>query len=486
MELVDPIPRVRQRATPFPSARQCLLTVAFAVAVAGVGALVALAPALALVLGLAAVFAGVLTSVRRIPVATVVVLGALAVAATVDYPRRFVVGPTTAYAWITALIASLLALISVSRYVLVAVRGTGRVLWPLYAFASWALLSMVWFRPSLDGIQNTFVYVAFATLPPVTAAAVIRGDLKVETARRAITGTILFASALMVGNIAQGGINNGSYFIGIRSYALVGVVGVAWGVGHGRAGDRRTALLAPLCWLLIILSLSRLAFAASLLIIILGSLDVRTVGRFVKSLPGRRGGCGPRLLLGDVVRPAGLSVSTTGGSQERRWRFGRRHGANEPVAHHLGLVSPLADHRSGRRIGRDGDQASARGCRPATRRLPAGAPRLRDHRPGDSPRSVRRASATRAPSDARNSKGDPDALHPSRGGAGRGRPAGRHGDRQRNRLPLRRRSDLGHPRPVDRHETRPGGQGRGRSNGDALDGRAGWTTPRRSRACSVC
>ena len=98
-----------------------------------------------------------LTSVRRIPVAAVVVVGSLAVAAIVDLPRRFTVGPTTLYAWITAAVASLIGLVSVSSYVLgeMVLKGPGRLLWPLYAFALWAVLSMVWFRP-LHGIQNTF------------------------------------------------------------------------------------------------------------------------------------------------------------------------------------------------------------------------------------------------------------------------------------------------------------------------------------------
>ena len=124
-------------------------------------------------------------------------------AATVDLPRRFTVGPTTSYAEVTAALAVVIGLVSVSRYVLGAVRGTARLLWPLYGFAVWAILSMVWFRPSFDGIQNTLVYVAFAALVPVTAATVIRGDLSVETARRAITCAILFASSLEACNLVH-------------------------------------------------------------------------------------------------------------------------------------------------------------------------------------------------------------------------------------------------------------------------------------------
>jgi O-antigen ligase len=104
-----------------------------------------------------------------------------------------------------------------------------------------------------------------------------------------------------VGNLVTGGLN-GEAVIGPRSYALVGVVGVAWGVGHARFGSRRIGLLAPLCWLLITLSLSRLAFAASLLIIVIGSLDVRTAGRLVRSV----------LVIGTVAGLAYFSVTSFG------------------------------------------------------------------------------------------------------------------------------------------------------------------------------
>ena len=284
-----------------PAARRAVLVLVATAAAAGDAALVSVSPALALVLGGAAVVAGILTNLARIPVAVIVVGGALTVAAIVDLPRRFTVGPTTSYAEITAALASVIGLVGVSRYVLGAVRGTGRLLWPLYAYAVWAILSMVWFKPSFDGIQNTLVFVAFAALIPVTAATVIRGDLSIETARRAVTCAILFASCLEVGNLVTGGLN-GEAVIGPRSYALVGVVGVAWGVGHARFGNRRIGLLAPLCWLLITLSLSRLAFAASLLIIVIGSLDVRTAGRLVRSV----------LVIGTVAGLAYFSVTSFG------------------------------------------------------------------------------------------------------------------------------------------------------------------------------
>jgi len=228
------------------------------------------------------VVAAVLSGIPRVPVAVIAIVGTLAVVGLVDLPRRFLVGPTTSYAWMTVAIAVLLVALSTSRHVVSALRGTGVLFVPLYVFGGWAVLSMAWFGVSFAGLQNILVYAAFAALVPVTAAAVFHRDLALPTARRAVTGAFLLASGLYVCSLAVGGLG-GLDIVGSRSYALVGVVAVAWGVAHARYGDRRLGLLAALSWLLILLSLSRLAFAAALVILVVASLDLRSPGRFVRS-----------------------------------------------------------------------------------------------------------------------------------------------------------------------------------------------------------
>jgi O-antigen ligase len=271
-----------------------------------VGALVAVKPAVALGLAGAAALVGVVTGIARVPVATTLVLATIAVVALVDLPRKVDLGPVTSYALITAALAVLLVPVSMSRYVLSAVRGTGLLFVPLYAFAGWAMLSVLWFRPSVAGAQNILVYAAFASLVPVTAAAIVRGDLALQTARRAITCSIIVACSLYAGSLAVGGLG-ASDVIGSRSFALIGVVGVAWGAAHLRYGDRRLGVLAALCWLLILLSLSRLAFAAAIVIVAAASLDLRTPARFVRSA----------LLVGVVGTVAYMSVTSFGPMAER-------------------------------------------------------------------------------------------------------------------------------------------------------------------------
>lgn len=282
------------------------LGVASVTAIVVLGALVVVQPALALVLAGGGAFVGVLTGVARVPIAAALVVATIAVVGVVDLPRKIDLGPATSYALITIAISMLLALVSVSPYVLSVVRRTGYLLLPLYAFAAWALVSVIWFRPSFVGAQNTLVYIAFAALVPVTAAAVAHGDLAVATVRRAITAAILLASALYVGSLALGGLG-GQAVVGSRSYALLAIVGVAWGVAHVRLGERRFAWLVALCWVLILLSLSRLAFAAAMLIVVVAALDLRTPARFVRSA----------LIVGSVGVVAFFSVTSFGPMAER-------------------------------------------------------------------------------------------------------------------------------------------------------------------------
>ena len=246
------------------------------------GVLVVVAPPVALAAAGVVLIVAVLGGIPQVPVAAFAVVGTLAVVGVVDLPRRFVVGPTTSYAWMTVAVAVLVVAMSATRYVVSALRGTGLLFVPLYVFGGWAMLLMAWFGVSFAGLQNVLVYAAFAALVPVTAAAVFHGDLPLRTARRAVTCAFLLASILYACSLAVGGVG-GLDVVGSRSYALVGVVAVAWGAAHARFGDRRLGVLAAASWLLILLSLSRLAFAAALVILVVASLDLRSPGRFVRS-----------------------------------------------------------------------------------------------------------------------------------------------------------------------------------------------------------
>ena len=246
------------------------------------GALVAVAPALALVAAGTGLAAALLSTVGRLPVAVVVLGGALAVTAVVDLPRRFVLGGTTSYAWLTVLVALVLAAVAVTGYVGSAVRPEAATLVPLAAFAAWTVVSLAWSDSRFAGLQNVLVYCAFAAVVAVAAAAVARGDLGPRPLSRMLTVTILAGCLLYAVSLAQGGLG-GEGVIGSRSFALLAVVGVAWGAAHVRLGDVRYAFLVGLCLVLVGLSLSRLAFGAAVAIVALACLDLRTPARTVRS-----------------------------------------------------------------------------------------------------------------------------------------------------------------------------------------------------------
>jgi O-antigen ligase len=301
VELTNGLRLARAQRAVRPAPSTLWLSVGSAALIVVLGALVVVRPAFALLLAGACALAGVLSGVARVPVAATLVLATIGVVALVDLPREVNVGPLTSYALITVVLSLLIVVVSVSSYVLSAVRGTGFLFVPLYAFAGWALLSMLWFRPSIDGGQNVLVYAAFAALVPVTTAAVVHGDLRLETARRAFTIALLVACGLYTAGLASGGLGSNEV-IGSRSFALVGVIGVAWGVAHVRFGFRRYAWLTGLCWLLILFSLSRLAFAAAIIIVALACIDFRDPARFVRSA----------LLVGSVGAVAYYSLTSFG------------------------------------------------------------------------------------------------------------------------------------------------------------------------------
>ena len=171
----------------------------------------------------------------------VVVVAAIAAAGMLDLPRSLTLGPTTGCALDHGSgCRARHARRTEPVRAFVRPREAADVGF-LWAFVGWALLSMVWFRPSFAGVQNTLVYASFAGVIPVTAAAVIRGDLSMRVARAAISGAILLACVFELGNLVVGGVGSDAV-VGARSFALVGVVGVGWGVAHARFGQQRVAL----------------------------------------------------------------------------------------------------------------------------------------------------------------------------------------------------------------------------------------------------
>src|SRR5581483_10086238 len=91
----------------------------------------------------------------------------------------------------------------------------------------------------------------------------------------------VLAFVLYTGSLLLGG-PGGRAILTPRPFALFAILAVAWGLAGWRLGSRDGLRLAGCAAALILLSLSRLAFAASLLLACLVWVDVRSAKHLVR------------------------------------------------------------------------------------------------------------------------------------------------------------------------------------------------------------
>ena len=163
---------------------------------------------------------------------------------------------TTAYAWITGLVAVaavLVALLAPARSLSPAAR---RVLGCMTLLPAWALLSVLWAPMSLASAQNVLVYVALPALVTVAALASASAVITFSALRRLMLATLLTGSAFYAATLAVDGFG-GSAVVSARAYALFAAVGVGWCVALARFGYRTELKVALLLSSLVFLSLSQ-------------------------------------------------------------------------------------------------------------------------------------------------------------------------------------------------------------------------------------
>ena len=134
---------------------------------------------------------GGLAVVRASPASRLLVIGVLFLSATVDLVGHVQLGPTTAYGWITGLVAVaavLVALLAPARSLSPAAR---RVLGCMTLLPAWALLSVLWAPMSLASAQNVLVYVALPALVTVAALASASAVITFSALRRLMLATLV-------------------------------------------------------------------------------------------------------------------------------------------------------------------------------------------------------------------------------------------------------------------------------------------------------
>src|SRR5690606_25979230 len=197
-----------------------------------VAALVAAAVPLLAVMALAAASLAVLLMLSRSLVLAILLMSGL-----VDLLTPFRIGPLSAMGVTTILYAIGSWFVWLLRAELPA--RLRRALLPFALFLFWAGVSMVlWYRPSVEGVQNLLVIVAFLGLIVLTANETRRSPEFIDTLGRVMTAATVIAVVLQVLSYHLG-VMPGGFGIQARSFALFALVALAWQLGRWRSGDRR-------------------------------------------------------------------------------------------------------------------------------------------------------------------------------------------------------------------------------------------------------
>jgi O-antigen ligase len=261
---------------------QPVLFSVLAVAVAvGMGGLVTRSTHTAVAVSAAALLGAIVVTVERRPIVQVLMGVVVLLSALVDLPSRLpTIAGLSSQAVLTAGYVAAAVIIVISTPERIVSRAT-RGYKPLLLFTTWACLSLAWATPSIAAVQNILVFIALPTAifvgfwtAQVTANPPQFGE------RLFIVATLL-SCVLYAGSIAGSGLGGGA-IVGSRSFALYAIVIAAWMAAGWRYRCRWARPLLLLTTTLVVLSLSRTAFAAILIIIAVAWLDFRTFGGFLR------------------------------------------------------------------------------------------------------------------------------------------------------------------------------------------------------------
>lgn len=337
---------------PHPLARQPRITLdrgwpiaASAAAAVIVGAGATRVPTLALAaVALAAVVLVVAFAVRY-RVADFAIVCAILVSGAVDLPRRISTGPITGLGLLTIVFAAALALIVTSTNDPRALRWPAFFRWML-VYLGWSMASFGWGSPAdvADGIQNVLVAGAFVAAIYVTGCRIsdprFRRGVERSISLASWVAIALYGAVLLVAGLG------GSGLITPRPFALFAVVILAWSLPGALARRPSDALLAFAAVAMIVLSLSRGAFAAALAVMFLAVADLSTIRGWMRTAAG----FGLAVVIGlaavTYVKPlhdrffqgdvrgvgGGVSVNLTG--REQFWETSWRSYTKSPLIGH--------------------------------------------------------------------------------------------------------------------------------------------------------
>ena len=294
------------------------------------GPLVAASPSIGVgVLGLAVIIVACVFT-ARLPAAALVIGLSLLLAGLVDLPQQIHAGPTSGQGVESILLVALMALLCLNGYAADGVPSVAR-LWPLGLFVVWALASFLWGGVTQEGIQNVLIYLGFAEMLLLAATAGRWApDITYRVMNAAFTIAALTGCALYAVSFAIAGHGN-RVVVSPRPFGLFGILVVAWFMPQFISGSRRAGVLVLLTVVLTLVSLSRSALAAQLIVILFAwigtSTNFRTVLRaFLAVMAVVVAGFAAvmlyaplhnRFVSGDQAKVGGISLNVTG--RDKLW-----------------------------------------------------------------------------------------------------------------------------------------------------------------------
>lgn len=205
----------------------------------------------------------------------IVVSFTLVSAAVIDVPRQWSARGVTGLGYLT------IALTAIGTIALLAgqtlpVRAL-RVLAPYAAMLLWAVATMAWAPPRRGGLQTGAVLASFLVLALVAAAAMVRDRTRTE---QVLAWSMRAADVIGLGLVAASLVLRGwptnidvvPWFVHPRALALFGLVPLSWHLARWVRGDERSGIVAVIWVGALFVSLSRLATATALLLLLLAGL----------------------------------------------------------------------------------------------------------------------------------------------------------------------------------------------------------------------
>jgi O-antigen ligase len=238
------------------------------------GGLAAISPPVALVVVGGVIVVTYLSETARRPLGEVLMVGMIAISGGVDLLQQVNTGVGSLQAVETLAFVVLAVLVCITGLT-IPVGPAGRALGLLAIFVLWTLVSFSWGTAATQGYQNTLVFVA-ALLFMAIAVTVIqhRGRAAYEAVSKAFWVAAVVGLGLYAAGVAIAGPGTHK-ILSPRPFGLMAVVLVAWFLGAGMVRRRWAYWVVGAAIVLTLLSLSRSAFAAQLVLVALAWFDLR-------------------------------------------------------------------------------------------------------------------------------------------------------------------------------------------------------------------